>query len=271
MNLDAALDKYLENQVVGDEAHEELKRFARALATTPSLGGSSPEVSALGAKVITDYVSMATGATVDGVRRLEPVREFLKYLFASGQTAKINLGKYVRAASKKKVRSQTAGPVGTHSQQEQHRLTEEGMRDLEGQLDTLKDELPNVVKEIARAAADKDVRENAPLEAARERQGHIQSRIRDIESVLASALAISQSDGDAKVIGVGSTVRVRNTGGTKKSVDYTIVSPIEARPSAGKLSMASPVGKELLGKEVGDQVEVVTPRGATTFVVLGIH
>ena len=264
MDLDSALHKYLEDQVVGDEARHELQRFAK------SFGETHPEVSALGAKVITDYVSMATGATVDGVRRLEPVREFLKYLYASGQTSKTNLGKYVRASSKKKARSQTPGPVSTHAQQELHRLTEDGMRELEIQLDSLKVELPNVVKEMARAAADKDVRENAPLEAARERQGHIQSRIRDIESVLASALAISDTDGDGKVVGVGSTVSVKNSA-SKQSVDYTIVSPIEARPSAGKLSMASPVGKELLGKEVGDEVEVVTPRGSTTFVVLGIR
>ena len=227
-------------------------------------------MSALGAKVITDYVSLATGATVDGVRRLEPVREFLKYLYASGQTSKINLGKYVRAASKKKVRSQTPGPVSTPAQQEQHRLTEDGMRELEIQLDSLKVELPNVVKEMTRTAADKDVKENAPLEAARERQGHIQSRIREIERVLASALAISDTDGDGKVVGVGSTVSVKNSA-SKKSVDYTIVSPIEARPGVGKLSMASPVGKELLGKEVGDEVEVMTPKGSTTFVVLDIH
>jgi transcription elongation factor GreA len=264
LDLDAALNKYLEDQVVGDHARQELHRFAK------SFGEASPEVSTIGAKVITDYVSMATGATVDGVRRLEPVREFLKYLYASGQTAKINLGKYVRSASKKKMRSHTPGPVVTHAQQEQHRLTEEGMRDLEGQLGILKDELPNVVKEITRTAADKDVRENAPLEAARERQGHIQSRIRDIESVLASALAISRSDSDGKVVGVGSTVSVK-ADDSKKSVNYTIVSPIEARPSIGKLSLASPVGKELLGKEVGDKVNVVTPRGATTFLVVSIH
>ena len=265
MDVGAALDKYLEDQVVGDQARQELHRFIK------SFGNGSPEVAALGTKVITDYVSMATGATVDGVRRLEPVREFLKYLYASGQTPKVNLGKYVRAASKKKVRSQTPSPVMSQARQEQHRLTQEGMRDLEGQLENLKDELPNVVKEISRAAADKDVRENAPLEAARERQGHIQSRIRDIESVLASALAISDIESNAKVVGVGSTVSVKNKNGAKKTVDYTIVSPIEARPSVGKLSMASPVGKELLGKEVGDEVEVVTPRGSTTFIVLGIH
>jgi len=168
------------------------------------------------------------------------------------------------------VRSQTPGPVSTHAQQEQHRLTEDGMRELEMQLVGLKEELPNVVKEMTRAAADKDVRENAPLEAARERQGHIHSRIREIERVLASALAISDTDGDGKVVGVGSTVSVKNSA-SNKSVDYTIVSPIEARPGAGKLSMASPVGKELLGKEVGDEVEVVTPKGSTTFVVLDIH
>lgn len=264
MDLDAALQKYLQDQVIGDEARHELQRFAKSFEET------SPEVSSLGAKVITDYVSMATGATVDGVRRLEPVREFLKYLYASGQTSKLNLGKYVRSASKKKARSQTPGPVATHAQQEQHRLTDEGKRELETQLDTLKEELPNVVKEMTRAAADKDVRENAPLEAARERQGHIKSRIRDIESVLASALAISGIDSNGKVVGVGSTVSVRNSA-SKKPVDYTIVSPIEARPSVGKLSMASPVGKELLGKEVGDQVDVVTPKGPTTFVVLGIR
>ena len=267
MDLAVALDKYLTDQVVPDQATQELKRFIRSLTEQ---GESSQDVTLLQAKQITDYVSRATGATVDGVRRLEPVREFLKYLYASGQT-KTNLGKYVRAASKKKIRSQTPSPVMSQARQEQHRLTEAGIRDLEDQLANLKDELPNVVKEIARAAADKDVRENAPLEAARERQGHIQSRIREIESVLSSALAISDSGGDAKVVGVGSTVSVKNKNGAKKAIDYTIVSPIEARPSVGKLSMASPVGKELLGKEVGDEVEVQTPLGATTFLVVGIH
>ena len=150
-------------------------------------------------------------------------------------------------------------------------MTAEGHAELLQEVERLRAERGPITEEIHKAAATKDVRENAPLEAARERQGHIQSRIREIESVLSSALAISDSGGDAKVVGVGSTVSVKNKNGAKKAIDYTIVSPIEARPSVGKLSMASPVGKELLGKEVGDEVEVQTPRGATTFLVVGIH
>jgi transcription elongation factor GreA len=105
----------------------------------------------------------------------------------------------------------------------------------------------------------KDFRENAPLDAAREKQALNEARIKEIESILKHA-QIVESNGGGEGINIGSTIVVRNLK-TEREQTFTIVHPREVNPTAGKISVESPVGKAVLGRGEGDEVEVQAPAG----------
>ena len=122
-----------------------------------------------------------------------------------------------------------------------------------------------------KAAADKDFRENAPLDAAREDQGRVESRILELEALVRTAELLKEDhvrSADSRVA-IGRTVALENlTNGNK--VQYKLVSPSEAKISEGRISIASPVGKAMLGRVNGDEVVVVAPAGAMRFKILEI-
>jgi transcription elongation factor GreA len=131
-------------------------------------------------------------------------------------------------------------------------------------------ERTKVVGDIQRAMADKDFRENAPLDAAKERQGLIESNIRELEGVLAHTVVVSDQAAtqDRKVrIGKRVTLVDANNG---NEVSYTLVDPREADPNIGKISNASPVGKALLDKTIGEEVHITVPRGTLHYKILEI-
>jgi transcription elongation factor GreA len=152
-------------------------------------------------------------------------------------------------------------------QREQVQLTAEGQQALTQELEGLKAQRPRIAADLRDAAADKDVRENAPLEAAREAQGQLEARIRELEGTLRNAVVIS---GDGGVAGdqahLGSTVVLQNiTSGSK--LTYVLVSAREASPTQGKLSVESPVGKAVMGRRAGDEIEVSAPSGSIRFKI----
>ena len=165
------------------------------------------------------------------------------------------------------------GPQQVYSRanMEHAELSQEGFTNLQTRLEVLKDERMKVVGDIQRAMADKDFRENAPLDAAKERQGLIESSIRELENILANAVVSSPDpDDNGKRIRLGKKVTIQEVGNSKE-ISYILVDPREADPNSGKLSSASPVGRGLMDKLVGDEVHVATPRGATRYVVLKIE
>ena len=113
-----------------------------------------------------------------------------------------------------------------------------------------------------KAMLDKDFRENSPLDAAKDKQGHLEARIRDIEAMLKRAVVVEAVEGDRVHVGV--TVHVRNlkSGAVNR---FVIVGPTEANAADGKISSASPVGRSLLQRTVGDEVEVSAPAGTMHF------
>ena len=113
--------------------------------------------------------------------------------------------------------------------------------------------------EIRRAMQDKDFRENAPLDAAKDKQGHQEARIREIEAMLKRAVVVEPGTQTGRVR-VGTTVRVTNLG-TGAATRFSIVGPTEANAADGKISTVSPVGKALLDRRVGDEVEISVPAG----------
>jgi len=138
-------------------------------------------------------------------------------------------------------------------------LTREGIEALRGELDTLVSQRSGVREEIRKAMLDKDFRENAPLDAAKDKQGHIEARIREIEATLKRAVVVQQSaEGDRVQVGV--TVHVRNlrSGAINR---FTIVGPTESNAADGRISSVSPVGRSLIDRSVGDEVEVSAPAG----------
>ena len=149
-------------------------------------------------------------------------------------------------------------------------ITKEGIENIEAEVKQLKSQRPSLAEAINKAAADKDFRENAPLEAAREAQGRVESRIIELEQVLRTAEVLKEDQArSGSRVGIGRTIALENLNNGSK-VQYKLVSPSEAKISEGKMSIASPVGKALLGKSGGDEVVVAAPAGAMRFRIVQI-
>lgn len=145
----------------------------------------------------------------------------------------------------------------------------QGYQKLEEELARLKSERPAIIQAIKEAREEGDLRENAGYDAARERQGMAEARIKYIESRLAlyQVIDLNKLGGD-KVI-FGATVEVEDVD-TGENRSFTILGPDEADPSSGSISYMSPVGQALLGKEEGEEVTVDIPRGRVTYEIISI-
>lgn len=145
----------------------------------------------------------------------------------------------------------------------------QGYKKLEDELAQLKKERPEIIQAIKEAREEGDLRENAGYDAARERQGMAEARIKYIESRMAlyQIVDLDKLSGEKAIF--GSTVEVEDidTGETK---EFTILGPDEADPAKGSISFLSPVGQALLGKEVGDEVTINIPRGKVTYEISDI-
>lgn len=143
------------------------------------------------------------------------------------------------------------------------------MRRLKKELEELRFELRHKLpKEIETARAHGDLRENAEYAAAKERQGLVNARIGHIEQRIRDLSLYTISSIPAEAVGYGSRVTVEGEDGQEEK--YELVFPEEANAAAGMISIGSPLGKALLNKEVGDDVEVVTPKGKRSYSILGL-
>lgn len=148
--------------------------------------------------------------------------------------------------------------------------TAEGLKKLRDELNQLKDvERPNASQAIAEARDKGDLSENAEYDAAKEAQGLLELKISKMEETLANARLIDESQLDNSKVLVLSTVKLKNQANGME-MKYTLVAESEADLKAGKISVNSPIGKGLLGKEVGDTAEITIPNGAITFEILEI-
>jgi transcription elongation factor GreA len=150
---------------------------------------------------------------------------------------------------------------------EQVQLTAEGAARLRDELKTLTEaRRPEVIARIRAAKELGDLKENADYHAAREEQGFLEGRIQTIEGLLRGAEVV-EAPVAGSAIGLGSTVTVETDG---DEVTYQLVSSSEAHPGSGRISVASPVGKALLGHGIGDEVVVRTPQGEARYRVVSI-
>lgn len=147
-----------------------------------------------------------------------------------------------------------------------YQITAQGKQELEAELASLKGRRGEIAEKIAEARDYGDLSENAEYDAAREEQGVVETRIAEIEDILQNAALITTGSKDA--VGLGSTVEL--TAGTK-TVTYTVVGPVEADPLAGKISNESPIGEALMGKKVGDEVVITTPKGELSYKVVSLQ
>jgi transcription elongation factor GreA len=253
-NLSAAANRFLES-VKGpsrQRAIAEINRFV-------TWYGPEKRISPMTGHEVSLYAEVLGPAQNDTSKRADEVRAFLQYLKKQGLT-ETNLAPHLRL--KKSTRTARSG----HKVEDRTiELTAEGIASLHAELESLKTQRIAVREEIHRAMLDKDFRENAPLDAAKDKQGHLEARIRDIEHTLKHAVVVDGTKAAGRVR-VGGAVFVINLGSGKEQ-RFSIVGPTEANAAEGKISSVSPVGKALLDRSVGDEVEVAVPSGSQRFKI----
>jgi transcription elongation factor GreA len=149
----------------------------------------------------------------------------------------------------------------------QFHLTPDGVAELKAELAELVSQRGEVAEKIKSAREFGDLTENAEYATARQEQERSENRISEIEHILQNVEIIKKPKGDSKVR-LGSEVKLKSTDG--KSKTYSVVGTVEADPSEGKISDESPIGQALLGKKVGESVDIVTPVETTSYKVVSI-
>jgi transcription elongation factor GreA len=146
-------------------------------------------------------------------------------------------------------------------------VTQQTFEQMKAELQHMKGvERPAASRAIAEAREKGDLKENAEYDAAKEAQGMLEAKIKQLEGILATARILDETNIDTSKVSILTKVTLTNLG-TKKSVTYQIVSEKEADLKAGKISVTSPIGKGLLGKAVGEVAEVKVPAGTLNFKI----
>jgi len=150
-------------------------------------------------------------------------------------------------------------------------MTVEGFKKLEAELHRLKvEERPRIIQQIADAREHGDLSENAEYHAAKEAQGLNEAKVAELEDKLGRAEVIDTSKLTGSTVKFGATVTLEDEDSGDK-VKYMIVGEHEANVREGKISIASPIARALIGKGKGDSAEVTTPRGSRSYEILKIE
>lgn len=251
--------KNLKNSKKSMDGHQEILRFIDWYGRDRRIHDLSPSL-------VEDYAREFSQRGSDAQKRLVPVKEFFVFLKKMEWT-EINLSVHLRASRSRRTGTgrQTTTADG---QANGPRLSQEGFERLVEELEKYKVEKVRADEEVREAMAGKDFRENAPLDAAKERQGFVAAKIRELESEVASAQILSgetdASSGKRAVVGSSITIRDVDSG---RVIIYTLVDKREADVKSGKISTVSPVGQALLDKSVGDTVEITVPRGTVSYLI----
>lgn len=230
----------------------EVERFVR-------WSGADRACGQLRAQEVANYAETLTGTVTGASERAEAVKRFLAFAKKAGLTS-TNLGTHLRLR-KTSGKRPGAGGAGLKTVE----VSQEEMDALTAELESLKAQRPRITRDLRRAMADKDFRENAPLDAAREQQAFVEGRIRDLETRLDQAVLVQGGQTvSTRVVEVGTTVHLQNLrSGTQ--ITYSVVRPGEVDASQGRISAQSPVGRALLLRQAGEEVEVAAPSGTLRF------
>lgn len=252
--LRQAIANYLSTLPVEEResTSRELSRFSRFM-------GSDTYIKQIRAADVGRYQESLPESSVDLNQRLEPLKIFLTQL-KTKKITDINLGAHVRL---KRTQTKRANSASGGPEVETIQMTAEGFAALSEELQHLEKDLrPLVTTEMARAAADKDFRENAPYDAAKQRLSEIQGRINSIRAMLSAADIQISIPGES--VDLGTTVVLHDLR-DNEAVSFTVVGPGEVNLREGKISAQSPVGSALMNKRPGEVVEVTTPAGTKTY------
>ncbi|KAA1289647.1 MAG: transcription elongation factor GreA [SAR202 cluster bacterium] len=261
-NLSAAFQYYVQSssRKLNNTAQQEIGRMVRWLGAERVVETITPSEIGL----YSDEFAKRSSTTTSP-QKVAHIKKFLAFLRTSELTnsnlashlrmKKSNVGKITKKLEDTKV--------------EQINLTEAGYKDYLKQLKDYKSERPQLADEVRRAAADGDIRENAPLDAAREKIEMVNSKIFEIEAILKVANIIDNTTGGDRIV-IGSKVSVKNHQ-NENNYEYQLVEANEANPLLGKISSVSPVGSAILGRRIGDEVTVSTPGGEQIYTIDSIN
>ncbi len=150
-------------------------------------------------------------------------------------------------------------------------ITREGLEKLKQELyNILTVERPRNIKAIEEARSHGDLSENAEYHAAKERQSFLEAKINELEMAISRSEVIQIDTGQTETIIFGTTVEQRNIA-NNQTVKYQLLGPYESDPESGRISVTSPLGKALIGKEEGDDIKIKTPGGVQEFEILEIR
>ncbi|MFC2006497.1 GreA/GreB family elongation factor, partial [Chloroflexota bacterium] len=209
----------------------------------------------LTAAEVANYAEQLSISDTDYARKLELIRAFLAAA-KKKEWSKTNLAVHLKA---KKGKTRLQSPSKRHSP-EAILLTQQGYTDLEAELVVLQGKRLEAIDEIRRAAADKDFRENVPLQAAREARGQLEGRIMELEETMRLAVVIDEKQKAPPGVNIGDSVTICDVD-SGEELHYMLVSPREVDPTRCKISSDSPIGRAIIGKGQGEMVEVVVPAG----------
>ena len=241
-----------------DSSQPEVYKFARWY-------GWEISFSRLAGPAVASYAEQLSVSDTDYAQKLVLVRAFLAYAKKAGWS-RTNLGIHLKTKKGK------TGPAAAHARNlpEAVTLTRQKYDELTKALANLKNKSQKLMKDIQTAAADKDFRENAPLHAAREERGHVEGRIKELKETLKAATIMDEKKSPALKSVVGDSI-VLNDLASGEELRYMIVDPREVDPSRGKISIASPLGKALLGRQDGQEVEITAPAGRLRYRIIRIE
>ena len=238
-----------------EASQQEIYRFVRWYGQEQAFTGMSPPQ-------VANYAEQLSQSDTDYARKLELIRGFLAHARKQGWS-RLNLAAHLKA---RKVKSKT---VSASREREPVLLTQQRYDELKTELAALLEKRPQLIEDIRSAAADKDFKENAPLDAAREQRGHLEGRILELEEVVAAAVIMDEERKSRHRIGIGDNVVLQDLA-SGEEVRYTLVSSNEVDPAAGKISNASPIGKAVVGRAVGDEIAVTVPAGKLRYRIVSI-
>ncbi|MBI2851506.1 MAG: transcription elongation factor GreA [Chloroflexi bacterium] len=239
-------------------SQQDVNKFVRWFGPGHALAG-------LTGSEVANFAEQLSRSDSDHGGKLERIRDFLAYAKKEGWS-KTNLAVHLKV---KKTNLKKEAPV-LSVRPDATILTREGLTGLEAELEELKDKRLNVIEEIRSAAADKDFRENVPLQAAREQKSHIEGRIIELERMLKSAVVLEKQKRSAVCISIGDSIILCNLPDGQDRC-YVLVNPREVDAARGKISSASPIGKAIIGHEEGEIVEVTAPSGKLRYQIKKIE
>ena len=224
--------------------------------------GWESSFSKLAGPAVASYAEQLNVSDKDYEKKFEILRAFLVYAKKAGWSH-TNLGTHLKT---KKGKSGPAVAAGKRIQPEVVSLTQQSYDEMKVELEALKKRSRGLVVEIQSAAADKDFRENAPLHAAREERGHVEGRVKELEQTLKAASIIDENKEPTKKSSIGDSIVVCELA-SGEECRYMIVDPREVNIAKGKISIASPLGKALLGRCDGETVEITAPAGKLQYQI----